>query len=182
VKPCCQCLRPISSPRHTWSQAITSDPSICRKSLAEQFRKLIYEPLDRLGTTHHRPIYIIVVDALDECEGKAISTILELWSNLPRVTNPCLRLLVTSRPELSIVSGFDDVSLSTHLDVNLYHETRSAIKSDLLVPSTRNLKSLFPGFRSRREARPYFQSPCWRESIRFEDGEFDGQTAPPATY
>lgn len=47
-----------------------------------------------------------MVDALDECgkEGD-MKIILNLWSRIPQITTVCLKLFLTSRPDLPILQG-----------------------------------------------------------------------------
>jgi len=61
------------------SKAIGLESGISEKSLEEQFKKLIFEPLNAMKTSGPILTLVIVVDALDECdEGQHISTILRL--------------------------------------------------------------------------------------------------------
>lgn len=85
------------------AKAVDSDPDVCSKSLGEQFNKLVREPLQQLGPGASSSTYVVVVDALDECEKEGdIRTVLDLWSSLPQMTNIRLRIFLTSRPELPI--------------------------------------------------------------------------------
>ncbi|KAL4813864.1 hypothetical protein BDW67DRAFT_101430 [Aspergillus spinulosporus] len=51
--------------------AINADPDISRKSISEQFAKLILEPLLNLDE-QEASIITVVIDALDECEDEVI--------------------------------------------------------------------------------------------------------------
>lgn len=115
------------------AHALEADSSLCSKSMGEQFDKLLRGPLRRLPASLHRPSYVIVVDALDECQAKDIRTLLSLWSELPSFTNVSLRLFLTSRPDMPVLRGFADISITAHLDVNLHDETQLTIQHDLLV-------------------------------------------------
>ena len=85
------------------AQAVKAHPQICNKSLAEQFNKLISEPLQQLRSETSHSTYVVVVDALDECDNEAdIRTVLQLWSSLPITPYARLRLFLTSRPDLVI--------------------------------------------------------------------------------
>ena len=60
------------------AEAILSNPDICSKALGEEFRMLISRLLQQLVTAPPHPIYIIVVDALDERTTEDIDTVLQL--------------------------------------------------------------------------------------------------------
>jgi hypothetical protein len=95
---------------------IASDPHIFDKALGEQFDKLIYQPLRKVNIpAGHCLILVLVVDALDECETEVdIKTILDLWSRLPQITTTCLKLFLTSRPDLPIRLGFKSMSVDSY--------------------------------------------------------------------
>jgi hypothetical protein len=106
------------------AKVIASDPFIFDKALGEQFDKLIYQPLQNVNiTTSGCPTFILVVDALDECEQERdIRAILDLWSRLPQITTIRLRLFLTSRPDLPIRLGFKSMSVNAHQDMILHDE------------------------------------------------------------
>lgn len=113
---------------------LRTDPYICSKSLGEQFDKLLRKPLYALTTHDQAHRYIVVVDALDECDNKAdIETVLRLWSSLSQITNICLRLFLTSRPELPIRLGFTEMSANVYQDLILHEVPRPIVQHDILV-------------------------------------------------
>ena len=83
---------------------IDSDPFIFDKAIAEQFRRLVLQPLqDSSINDVNLCTLIVVVDALNEYENERdIRLILELWSQLLQITKINLRLFLTSRYEPSI--------------------------------------------------------------------------------
>lgn len=118
------------------ANVIESDPFIFDKAIAEQFRRLVLQPLQdasingaNIGTL------IVVVDALDECENdKDIRLILELWSQLFKVTNVDLRLFLTSRYEPSIWPAFQNMSVDMFQDIDLVDAVPlNTIRHDLSV-------------------------------------------------
>lgn len=115
------------------AEAIESNPEICSKSLGEQFRTLISQPLQQLVTDPRHPIFVIVVDALDECKREDIDTVLKLWSNLLHITNVRLPLFLTSRPELPVQLGFDNMSTDAHLDMILHEVPQPIVRADILA-------------------------------------------------
>ncbi|KAK4203865.1 hypothetical protein QBC40DRAFT_274057 [Triangularia verruculosa] len=88
-------------------KAIDADPEVPKKALREQFEKLILQPL---GTIHRTTVIVIVIDALDECDGdEDVKTIIALLAKANVVRSVHLRVFITSRPELPIRLGFKDV-------------------------------------------------------------------------
>ncbi|KAK4107441.1 hypothetical protein N656DRAFT_720057, partial [Canariomyces notabilis] len=80
--------------------AINGDPGVARKALPDQFKKLILQPLGRI---HHAMSSLIVVDALDECDGdNDVKTIISLLVQAKTLSSVRLRIFITSRPELPI--------------------------------------------------------------------------------
>lgn len=71
-------------------------------------------------TTNGPSIFIVVVDALDECEKEQdVKAIIDVWSRLARLTTIHLKLFLTSRPELPIQLRFKNISTAVHQDMVL---------------------------------------------------------------
>ncbi|KAK3346887.1 hypothetical protein B0T25DRAFT_462128 [Lasiosphaeria hispida] len=88
-------------------KAIDTDPDVSKKILRDQFEKLILQPLNSIYRT---TAIVIVIDALDECDGdEDVKTIIALLAQAKVVHSVCLRIFITSRPELPIRLGFKDV-------------------------------------------------------------------------
>ncbi|KAK0714729.1 WD40-repeat-containing domain protein [Lasiosphaeris hirsuta] len=88
-------------------EAIDADPDVHKKALRHQFEKLILQPL---GSIHLATAIVIVIDALDECDGdEDVKTIIALLAQAKVVRSVRLRIFITSRPELPIRLGFKDV-------------------------------------------------------------------------
>ncbi|ETS77442.1 hypothetical protein PFICI_11316 [Pestalotiopsis fici W106-1] len=89
-------------------KTLVTDPEIIRKAVAQQFQELIQEPLSKVEPTNTTPLsLVIVIDALDECEGQAdIELLIELLSGVRSTSSLYVRVLVTSRPELPVRLGF----------------------------------------------------------------------------
>jgi hypothetical protein len=138
------------------AQAIDADRDICSKSLGEQFNKLVREPLQQLGASQQHPTYVVVMDALDECDKESdIQTVLQLWSSLSPITNDGLRLFLTSRPELPIRLGFKKMSADAHQDVILHEVPRPIIEHDILA----FLKDAFATIREEYNLEPLSGTP-----------------------
>ncbi|KAI0479835.1 putative WD-repeat protein [Xylaria cf. heliscus] len=112
-------------------EVLDNDPSIVQKSLSEQFQKLILKPLSNLPDEFQQqePL-LVVVDALDECDREEdIRKIIKLFS-LTKIQAPRLRIFITSRPELPLRLGFND--LSGRYEKFILHEiSHSVIKKDM---------------------------------------------------
>lgn len=87
------------------AEVIDTYPDISEKILDQQWRRLIFEPLNR-----SRPLapggLIIVIDALDECQQEDIGLILRILSQAEEFSTTRLKFLVTSRPEPEVQDGF----------------------------------------------------------------------------
>ncbi|KAF5593171.1 heterokaryon incompatibility protein het-E-1 [Fusarium pseudocircinatum] len=112
--------------------AVLHDPNIASKAVKVQFERLILEPLSQSSseTQDKKPI-IIVVDALDECESDAdIYLIINLFSRTRDVKQPRTRIFVTSRPDLPVRLGFNDVQ-GTYQDLVLHEIPAQVIEHDI---------------------------------------------------
>ena len=92
--------------------AIEADPKISGKALKQQFETLVLEPLGKLRLDPQNPsTIVIVVDALDECDQKEdVRSIISLLSQAKCLSSVQLKFFLTSRPELPIRLGFEDIS------------------------------------------------------------------------
>lgn len=99
--------------------AIENDPVIFRKSMVEQFNKLILQP--RILTSPSLQVeepMIVVVDALDECDRVGdIERLLNILSRAGALQSARLRIFLTSRPELPIRLGFTRIQWSYQVSI-----------------------------------------------------------------
>ena len=112
--------------------AIVERSSIARRSLRDQWHRLILCPLSKLREDRS---YILVVDALDECDNDSnIQIIVQLLAEVrPSLTGVRLRVLLTSRPEVPIRHGFGQMADSKHKDVVLHSLSPSVVDHDIGV-------------------------------------------------
>ncbi|THV92927.1 WD40 repeat-like protein, partial [Aureobasidium pullulans] len=114
---------------------LEAEPDIPSKSLREQFEKLIHQPLVSVqenGAGTQTPIYVIVIDALDECnDASDIRTILKLIVLFNGLQKLKLRVFVTSRPELPIRHEFQDMQDNIHHVVILHEIPQHIIAHDI---------------------------------------------------
>lgn len=93
---------------HHIKSAIDNDPTILRKTLREQFDKLIWDPIlmISLGVQRTEPI-VIIIDALDECDREDdIRLMIRLFSRAVTLQSIQLKIFLTSRPDLPVRLGF----------------------------------------------------------------------------
>ncbi|KAF5597373.1 heterokaryon incompatibility protein het-E-1 [Fusarium pseudoanthophilum] len=115
-------------------KAIDADPSLPTKTLAEQFEKLIKEPLKELAASSSSPnSLVIVIDALDECEEEFhIKRLLSLFTKLEYPDSLKLRVFITSRPELPIQLGFLDIN-GMYQGLELHSISRDIMEHDISI-------------------------------------------------
>lgn len=144
------------------AEVITQDPLIFDKALGERFDKLIYQPLHQVKSiTSGTLIFIVVVNALDECEKEQdVKTIIDLWSRLTDLPTVRLRLLLTSRPELPLQLGFKGISTAIHQDMVLQDAVpQTTIQHDILI----FLMDAFEKIRDRYNLNPLSGTPLDRD-------------------
>ena len=123
-------------------KAIDADPAISEKALKDQFEKLILQPLLNIRKATPNALgLVIVVDALDECEPEEdIQTILHLLAQTRSLGQALLRVFVTSRPELPIRLGFNQMLDGTYQDLILHNIPQEAIEHDIALFLEHELK------------------------------------------
>ncbi|KFY17840.1 hypothetical protein V492_00349, partial [Pseudogymnoascus sp. VKM F-4246] len=131
--------------------AIAKQRNIANLSLSDQWRQLVLDPLSRLETPHQS--YIVVVDALDECEGdNDIRKILELLAEARSLKAVRLRVFLTSRPEIPIRYGMHNIPQAERQDFVLH---------DVLSPIVDHDIRLFLQDELKRIAEDHHLSACW---------------------
>jgi hypothetical protein len=123
---------------------ITKHPDITDRSLRDQWQQLILGPLSKLTGNGCLSRYVLVVDALDECEDENnVRTLLQLFAEARSLENTQLRLrlriFLTSRPETPIRHGFYQIPQSQHQDFTLHSISPSIVDQDISIFLTYNL-------------------------------------------
>jgi hypothetical protein len=116
-------------------RALAENFNISQQGLGEQWKHLIFQPLSNLkdGSFQSR-IFILVIDALDECEGEDdVQLILRLLAEAKALETIRLRVFLTSRPETPIRFGFLDIPEATHQDFVLHNISASVIEHDITI-------------------------------------------------
>src|SRR5947209_7001699 len=87
----------------TFCEAILDDNIIASQDLRDQWRHIVLAPLSKLPDNSCPSSYLLVVDALDECDDdKNIRIILQLLAEARSLKTVRLRIFMTSRPEFAI--------------------------------------------------------------------------------
>lgn len=83
-------------------EAVSENNDTKSQSLRDQWYQLILQPMSRLDGNFPQLFYILVIDALDECEGENnICAILQLLAEARRSLKKVrLQVFLTSRPEI----------------------------------------------------------------------------------
>jgi hypothetical protein len=137
------------------SDAIKERSDILSHALSDQWRQLVLGPLSKLAGGSYPPSYVLVVDALDECnDDKNISVILHLLAEARSLQTIRLRIFLTSRPEIPIRHGFCHIPNSEHQDFVLHNISPSIINHDIsvfleyylrVIRQERSLDATWPG-------------------------------------
>jgi hypothetical protein len=119
--------------RHIWD-AITACNIIASQSLADQWRQLVLRPLLKLEGNDTYPSYVMIIDALDECEDENdIRIILRLLAEARSLKKVRLRVLITSRPEVPIRYGFCQIPYAEHHDFILHNVEVAIVDHDIFT-------------------------------------------------
>lgn len=121
--------------------AVTERNRIDSQSLRDQWHYLVFGPLSKLSGSDYPASLILVVDALDECDGDSnIRIIVQLLAEARSLTRARLRVLLTSRPEVPIRHGFYQIPDAEHQDVVLHNISRSIVDHDITLFLQHNLQ------------------------------------------
>jgi hypothetical protein len=114
---------------HSFGNEVTgvlkSHPDIGYSDLPYQLEQLIINPLLTIGECF--PPCVVVIDALDECkDDRATSLVLDSLSrHVDQLSS--LKILITSRPERNITTGFESSALNAATQRFVLHEVRLGI-------------------------------------------------------
>jgi hypothetical protein len=135
-----QLAQNTSSLRQYISEAAKEQIDIENHSLHDQWRQLVLRPLSRLDKRLSPSSYLLIVDALDECDNEDhIRTILQLLAEARSLTTVRLRVFLTSRPEIPIRHSIYDIPQAEHQDFVLHNIQPSIVDSDISLFLEHNL-------------------------------------------
>jgi hypothetical protein len=122
---------------------LTERNTITSQSLADQWRTLVLGPLLRLDGSDTHLSYVVVLDALDECEDENnIRIILRLLAEARSLKKVRLRVLITSRPEVPIRYGFCQIPNAEHRDFILHDIEAAIVDHDISIFLQYELRSI----------------------------------------
>ena len=115
--------------------AIDRHGDITSQTLPNQWRLLILQPLQKLSKALLlRTLLVIVIDALDECEGdQDVLTIIQLLAEIKKLTMVRIRVLISSRPERPIRLAFCAMLDSDHRNLMLQSTPAPIIEHDISI-------------------------------------------------
>jgi len=126
--------------------AVTEHSNIASQSLADQWRQLVLGPLSKLDDSNTYPLYLMVIDALDECEGENyVQTIIQLLAEARSLKKVRLRVLITSRPEVPIRYGFCQIPDAEHRNFILHGIEATVVDHDISIFLEHELRRIGQG-------------------------------------
>ena len=129
----------VPSLRQYICEAVTKRSDIASLSLSEQWRQLVLSPLSNLQSESCQS-YILIVDALDECEDdEDVRIILQLLAEARSLTTVRLRVFLTSRPEIPIRNGIHCIPQAEHQDFILQDIPLAIVNHDISLFLEHNL-------------------------------------------
>jgi hypothetical protein len=125
------------------SDTVTGQNDIVNQSLRDQWCQLVLRPLSRLDSNSCPSSYVLVVDALDECDKEEhIRMILQLLAEARTLKTVRLRVFLTSRPEIPIRYGICQIPDTEHQNFVLHNVSSSIINHDIGIFLQHNLNSI----------------------------------------
>jgi hypothetical protein len=116
------------------SDAVAERRDIVSQSLRDQWRHLVLRPLSKL---HEHEPYMVVVDALDECDNDNNTRIIvQLLAEAQSLTGARLRVFMTSRPHEPI-----EVPHTEHQDFALHRVSPLVVNNDIRLFLEHELRS-----------------------------------------
>jgi NACHT domain len=145
--------------------AIIEHTDIANSSLREQWNELILNPLSKLKlrekSSPYPRTYVLVIDALDECDDENnIRLLLHLLAETRSLVSIRLRIFLTSRPEGPIRHGFYRIPNLQHQNLVLHNISPSIVDHDIylflefnfkVIRQERSLEATWPGEKVIRE-------------------------------
>jgi len=125
-------------------------------ALEDQLQILLWRPLSQLRAGGGIPTWVVIIDALDECERPGHICRILLSSQLQHLDNVRLRVLLTTRYVGPIVPAFEDLGeRSTYRSLSLHDEFSKEAKADI----TAFLEVSFTDIKKRRKISKPWPDP-----------------------
>jgi hypothetical protein len=114
--------------------ALEEHSQVAKQTLQDQWTQLVIQPLSGYDDKSDRRTFLVVIDALDECEEVgSIGILLRLLPQVGSCKNIRIRILVTSRPDTPIRHGFDQIGTATHQGFVLHRMPTEVSDRDIKV-------------------------------------------------
>jgi hypothetical protein len=144
-----QLMHNVRASRQHIRAAVAERSDIASESLRDQWHHLVLRPLSKL---HELGPYIIVIDALDECDNDDdVQVIIRLLAEARLLENVQLRFFLTSRPEVLIRDVFNQMTDAKHKDFVLHNISPSIVSQDIRLFIENELRLLSKGWYSHAE-------------------------------
>jgi hypothetical protein len=123
--------------------AVAKRKDIGRQSLRDQWSQLVLCPLSKLSGNGYESSYVLIVDALDECEDdNNVRIILQLLAEARTLKAIQLRVFLTSRRETPIRHGIHRIPQTEHQDFVLQDIPPAIIDRDICLFLENDLEEL----------------------------------------
>jgi hypothetical protein len=130
----------IPALRQYVSNTVIEHSDIASRSLHDQWCELVLRPFSKLDGNDCQSLYIVVVDALDECDGgNDIQIILNLLAEVRSLEKVGLRVFLRSRAEVPIRNGSIQIPGTEHQDFVLHNISPSIVDHDIRIFLEHNL-------------------------------------------
>lgn len=135
-----QLARHVPAYRQHICNTIEQHKDIASQSLRDQWNHLVLHPLSKLDDSSP---FVLVVDALDECDNNNdVEMIVGLLAEARSLVKPWLRVLLTSRPEVPIRCSFNQMPTARHRTFLLHDISSLTIDSDISIFLDHNLQRI----------------------------------------
>lgn len=113
-------------------KAALSGSRIDALGLFDQWNILVMHPLSKLEDADLESPIIVIADALDECDSaEDIALIIRLLARLTESAKVHIRVLITSRPEVSLETGFGGIDDQLREDFVLHDIEQAIVDKDI---------------------------------------------------
>jgi hypothetical protein len=118
-------------------RAVAEQPNIGSRMLGDQWRHLVLRPFEMLGAAaaddwQQPAAFIVIIDALDECrDEREIEFVLQLLSETPELAVERLKIFLTSRPEIPIRNGIQEIPPCQRRHLVLHHIDPVIVDGDI---------------------------------------------------
>ncbi len=161
--------------------AVRESPDVAKLMLSDQWRKLVLGPCAGVLRAHgHEALpaalppmplpLVVVVDALDECKAPSeVELVLALLSETAGFAVAPLKIFLTSRPEITIRAGLQNMSRAQRRHVILHHVEPSIVSRDIAAFFAHSLAALIP---SRPLLSGFRDEEVFEQLVQRADGLF----------